>query len=59
MTQAFFDEVSFSYLIGVSRKNGFIILTWWDDFYKRFTDTLWDDTPQEYKERISEFIFHF
>jgi hypothetical protein len=57
MAKTFYDEVSFSYLVGVRHNNGFIILTWWDDFHKKFDETLWDDTPQVYKERISEFIF--
>jgi hypothetical protein len=56
MTILFFDSVSYSYLIDVTIKNGFIILTWWNDFHKRFEQTLWDDTPQQYKEQIASFI---
>lgn len=57
MTKTFYDEVSYSYLVGITRKNGYIILTWWNDFFQRFEQNLWEDTPQVYKERISEFIF--
>jgi hypothetical protein len=57
MTKTFYDEVSYSYLVGITHKNGYIILTWWNDFFQRFEQNLWEDTPQVYKERISEFIF--
>ena len=56
MTQTYFDSVSFSYLIGASRRNGFVILIWWNDFNKAFEQSLYDDVPQEQREEINKFL---
>lgn len=56
MAQTYFDSVSFSYLIGASRRGGFVILTWWNDFYKRFEQSLYDDVPLEYREELAKFL---
>ena len=56
MRQTYFDSVSFSYLIGATRRGGYIILTWWNDFDKRFENSLYDDVPQEHREEVNKFL---
>lgn len=56
MRKTFFDSVSYSFLIGASVRHGFVILTWWNDFDKRFEQSLYDDVPIQYREEINAYI---
>ena len=49
-------EVSFCYLVGIELRSGHIITIWWNDFYRRFETSLYEDLTNEYQEKIAIYL---